>query len=380
MFAVAQLLPNLRAEFGLDRAQAGVLLSLISLGTLFAGLVVRLADRVGRKRMLSITIIGYTVCSLLTAFSQSAVSFGAFQLLARIFLIGEWAVATVMAAEEFPASARATVIGVIQACSTFGAIACAGLVPLLLKTPLGWRAVYVAGAVPLVLVAFARRGLRETARFTQGTGGPPKAAALLGHLKGPYGKRILQLALLWTLTYLCTQSATAFWKDFAVTERGFTDQAVGTALTLAALGALPLVFAAGKLLDLMGRRLGGALILLTSAVGVVLAYQLEGRWALTFALLIAIAGTNAVLPLLNAYTTELFPTAMRADAFALSNNLLGRVGYIASPALVGWAAQASSWSTAVCATSGFLILALGLMLWVLPETKGLELEQSSAMP
>jgi putative MFS transporter len=240
--------------------------------------------------------------------------------------------------------------------------------------------VYVAGAVPLVLVAFARRGLKETARFAQSSASPPKAIALLAHLRGPYGKRILQLAGLWSLTYLCTQSATTFWKDFAVTERGFTDQRVGTALTLAALGSLPLVFFAGSLLDKLGRRAGGALILVTSAVGVVLAYQLTGQWGLTGALLIAIAGTNAVLPLLNAYTTELFPTAMRADAFALANNLLGRVGYIASPALVGWAAQATSWSTAVSATTGFLLAALALMLWVLPETKGLELEQSSAVP
>jgi putative MFS transporter len=58
-----------------------------------AGLVVRLADRFGRRRMLSVTIVGYTLCSLLTAFATDVVTFGFAQLLARIFLIGEWAIA-----------------------------------------------------------------------------------------------------------------------------------------------------------------------------------------------------------------------------------------------------------------------------------------------
>ncbi len=381
MFAVAQLLPNLRESMHLDKGEAGLLLSFISLGTVFAGVMVRVADRIGRKRTLSITILGYTVCSLLTAAAQDAYSFGVFQLFARVFLIGEWAVAMVMAAEEFPAQARATVIGIIQACSTFGGITCAGVVPLLLKSPLGWRTVYIAGAVPLVLVMIARRGLRETKRFSEraATGEATGGLKILNHFKGPYARRILQLGLIWSLTYVCTQTATLFGKDFAVTERSFTDQMVGTSLTIAAVVALPLVFFAGKVLDVLGRRKGGAVIFGTAAIGVFLAYFFSGRAELTFALVLAIVGTNAVLPLLNAYTTELFPTEMRGDAFALSNNLLGRIGYIVAPALVGWFAQQSDWSTAVSSTSVSVVVALALILLLLPETKGLELEQSSAM-
>ena len=46
------------------------------------------------------------------------------------------------------------------------------------------------------------------------------------------------------------------WKDFAVAERGFTDGQVGLSLTIASLVAMPLVFGAGKLLDVMGRKRG----------------------------------------------------------------------------------------------------------------------------
>src|SRR5205823_6137367 len=107
------------------------------------------------------------VFSLLTGFTRGPIGFGVCQLLARIFLIGEWAVAMVYAAEDFPAERRGTVIGVIQACSSLGAIVCAAVVPLLLRTPLGWRSVFFVGAVPLLIMAVARRGLRESSRFVE---------------------------------------------------------------------------------------------------------------------------------------------------------------------------------------------------------------------
>lgn len=377
-FAIAQILPTLRAELGLDPAQAGVMLAVINFGTVLAGLLVRLADRWGRRRVLSLTIAGYTISSLLTASAHSAAAFCLFQLAARVFLIGEWAVAMVIAAEEFPAERRGTVIGVIQACATLGGIACAGLVPILLRTPLGWRAVYVAGAVPLVLAAFARRSLRETRRFAAQAEGPARPArSALAILKGPHRDRVLILGAVWTLTYTCTQNAITFWKEFAVGERSFTDARVGLVLTIAAVGAMPLVFLSGKLLDVAGRRRGGAVIFLAGAVGVTLAYTLKGPVALTLALVIAIFGTNAVLPVLNAYTAELFPTEMRADAFAVANNALGRVGYVLSPALCGAAAGAFGWGPSISSTSVCLVAATAIILLLLPETKGRELEDTA---
>lgn len=386
MFALAQILPNLREAFHLSEEEGGLLLSVVSVGTVLAGRLVPLADRIGRKTVLSITIAGYTLSSLLTALAPNVFAFAAAQLLARVFLIGEWAVAMVMAAEEFPAEKRGTWIGVIQAFATFGGIACAAAVPFLLKTPLHWRAVYLAGAVPLLLVAIARRGLRETRRFTEQLAAkkPTETAAattrrLLAHLRGPYRRRIVQLGLIWSSAYICTQAATMFWKDFAVNERGFTDAQVGRSLTIAAVVAMPIVFYSGRFLDRVGRRVGGAIVFVSAALGVVLAYVQHNPVGLTIGLIVAIAGTNAVLPLLNSYTTELFPTEMRADAFALANNGIGRIGYILSPTLVGIVAARSTWALAVSSTSVFLLVALGIALNTLPETKGRELEDTSRL-
>lgn len=376
--ALAQLLPNLRAHFGLSELEGGALVALVNAGTMIAYLLVRKADHWGRRRVLSLTILGYAVTSLLSAFAPTAWVFGILQLFARIFLIGEWAVSMVIAAEEFPADRRGDAMGIIQAASSLGAVACAGLVPILITTPLGWRTVYVVGAVPLVLLAVARRSMRETKRYQEQAANAPRRN-LFDLMKGPLRNRVLLVALVWGLAYVCTQNAITFWKEFAMAERGMNDSAVGLSITIAAVASMPLAFYAGKLLDLVGRKPGAAIIFIATSLGVVGAYQLSGRVPLTIALILAIFGTTAVLSVLNAFTAELFPTESRADAFAWANNLLGRIGYVLSPLAVGYFAQKVGWGLAVSVTAVFPLVGLMIVFAKFPETKGKELEETAKL-
>lgn len=377
--ALSQVLPNLRADLGLDPATGGRIVSLIGVGTILAYLVVRLADRWGRRRVLTLTILGYAAFTFFSGLSRGAWDFALFQLVARVFLIAEWALAMVYAAEEFPAERRGLAIGIIQGASAFGSIVCAGVTPLLLHNQYGWRTVYFVGVIPLLLVAYARRNLQESRRFVEQAVKGAAPAGLLDLLRSPYRRRALQLALIWALTYMCTQNAVVFWKEFAVGERGLTDGQVGTAVALASLVSLPLAFAAGKLLDAIGRRPSAVIIYLATAAGVLAAYRLHSYWLLTASLMVAIFGAVALLTLLNAFTTELFPTERRADAFAWANNLLGRIGYVIAPALVGAAAVRIGWGPAVSFTVVFLLAALALVLWLLPETTRRELEETAAI-
>jgi putative MFS transporter len=162
-------------------------------------------------------------------------------------------------------------------------------------------------------------------------------------------------------------------------ERGLTDAQVGGSITLAAVAAMPLVFLVGVLLDGLGRRKGAVVVFLLTAFGVFGSYAFHDRWVLTGALVLGIFGASAVLPVLNAFSTELFPTDLRADAIAWSNNLLGRVGYVLSPALVGVAAERFGWGAAVRATAVFPLIALLLILAWLPETGSRELEETAAL-
>jgi putative MFS transporter len=378
--ALSQILPNFRADMGLSEGEGGLIVTAISAGTIVSYLLVRLADKWGRRRVLAMTILGYALFTFLTGLSRNPYEFTAAQFLGRIFLIAEWALSMVIAAEEYPAEQRGFVLGVLQAFNSLGSITCAAVVPALLASPLHWRTVYFVGIIPLLLLAYARRGLRETKRFSEYAATRRETRRpLVAILRTPYRKRVLQLALIWGLTYMCTNTVVVFWKEYAVAEAGFTDGDVAKALIIASLVAMPFIFSVGKVLDAWGRRRSSLLIYGVSAVFVVLAYQLTHFWILTICLAFAIFAAIALLALLNTFTTELFPTDMRADAFAWSNNLLGRIGYVIAPVLVGRAAESYGWGNSASMTAVTVVIALILILWWLPETSKKELEETARL-
>jgi len=102
-------------------------------------------------------------------------------------------------------------------------------------------------------------------------------------------------------------------------------------------------------------------------------------WALTACLALGVFGATAVLPVLSSFNSELFPTALRGDAFGWANNGIGRIGHVLSPVLLGVAAESFGWGAAVRSTAIFPLIAAGLVLMSLPETAGCELEETSAL-
>jgi putative MFS transporter len=377
-FALTQILPNLRASLQVGYLGGGLLVGFINCGTILAFILARRADRWGRKPVLTATIAGYTLFTFLSGLSPNVYVFALLQMVARIFLIAEWATSMVIAAEEFPANGRGTVMGVVSAAGALGAIVCAGVVPVLLHTAYGWRSVYFVSIVPLLVLAFARRGLRETGRFTaRSAAESPGDLFAIWHT--PYRRRVIQLAAVWFLTYICTQNAVTFWKEFALAERGLSDAQVGKAVMYAAVASIPLAFAAGKLLDVVGRKIGATIIYGATIGGVIGAYTMHSVAALTWSLVFAMFGVTTVLTVLNAFNAELFPTQYRGSAFAWSNNLIGRIGYCVSPAAVGSLIPKFGWGPTLTATTVFPFLAL-VVIWItLPETRGRELEETALL-
>jgi putative MFS transporter len=361
----------------------------VNAGTIIAYLLIRKADRLGRKRVLGITIAGYATFTGLSGLAPNLYVFGLLQLGARVFLVAEYATAMVVAAEEFPADRRGMALGFIQTFTSLGGIVCAGVVPILVNGSLGWRAVYWVGVLPLVILAYARRSLKETRRFASTTlgsaglaagsaSGSRPAQAFLAILQGPYRKRVLQLGAIWFLSYLTMQNAISFWKDYALTERGLSESQAGAYIAVAALLSLPMLASTGKLLDWIGRRHGAGIIFSFGALGVFGCYSLEPGLLLRVALTLAIWATSAFLPVLTAFNTELFPTELRANAMAWSNNLIGRLGYVFSPLVIGGVADRLGWGMALRPTVVFALGALVLVYLWMPETAGRELEDTAA--
>ncbi len=277
---------------------------------------------------------------------------------------------------------RGLVMGLLQGINGLGSIACAILVPALVQVPgLGWRAVYLVAVVPLVLLAYARRGLRETRRFeTQAT---PERARPFGHLwSTPYRGRALLLGAIWFLSYIAAQNAIALWKEHAVHGLGFTDAEVGLAVGVAAGVSMPLVFGVGKLIDGLGRRPGAAIVYAIGAAGTYLCFTVQGFWPVTAALVLGIFGAQAYLPVLTAYDSELFPTDLRSDAFAWCNNVVGRVAYVGAPLAVGGIVGATGlgYGPVIASTAVFPLAAAAIVYASLPETRNRELEDTAALP
>jgi putative MFS transporter len=149
-FALSQILPKLRLDFGLTPGEGAALVGVVNMGTVLAHLVVDRADHWGRRRVLTVTIFGYTLFTLLSGLAPEVYTFALCQVIARVFLIGEWATSMVIAAEEFPAERRGTVIGIISAAAGLGSIVCAGVVPAL-------RVFRIARAIRVLRLARAVR-------------------------------------------------------------------------------------------------------------------------------------------------------------------------------------------------------------------------------
>src|SRR5258708_22373640 len=97
--------------------------SCVRFGGMLAFIVVMLSDRVGRKPVVSATVLFYTLFTLCTALSQGLWSFTIFQSCAQIFLSAEFAVAIIMIAEEFPDGSRGRGVAMLHAGGLGGVVA-----------------------------------------------------------------------------------------------------------------------------------------------------------------------------------------------------------------------------------------------------------------
>src|SRR5437868_2344835 len=120
-----------------------------------------LGDRFGRRIPLMIDIVFYSVVELLTAFAPN---FGTFLLLRALFGIGmggEWGLGASLAMESLPTPARGLFSGILQQGYAFGYLL-AALVYWIVFPIFGWRGLFVAGALPALLVIYIRAHVPES--------------------------------------------------------------------------------------------------------------------------------------------------------------------------------------------------------------------------
>lgn len=386
---LALLLPDIQSTFRVSEAVLGITRIPIELGLFVAFFVTRLSDRLGRRPVLLWSVVGYTVFTAATAFSWDIWSFAFFQFGSRVFLGAEYAIGVTMIVEEFPAGRRGRALGTLLTFAALGTIAVGLLIAAGLdETDLGWRAFYLVGLLPLLLLSFYRRRLRETQRFLQlkaarDAGQTIREVPFLEPWKAQYRRNLVLVGLIHMLRSIPLFGSTAWWAFYAERERGFTSLQVSIYIISAyGLGCIG-YYVCGRAMERFGRRPTALVYFAGGIVFSIVLFQVSGAVISFFALLLAVFFGLGMGPVMGSFATELFPTAIRGQAAAWIRNWFEIAGYVFGPALVGVLGDHSTGAIGNIGDTVTLLMVLQLpTLWLvwryMPETKGLELEDVMA--
>ncbi len=370
-------IPTLIAAWGISNTQAGMIGTVTyvvsSLGGWIAG---SLADRVGRVRMLQVTILWYAFFTFICGFAQNFEQLFVLRALQGIGFGGEWGVGAVLMAEVIRDKYRGRAVGIVQSGYAIGwgasALIYTGLFTLL-PDSIAWRGLFWIGVLPAILVFWIRRHVTEADLYRKDEDDASRRG--IGHLFSVFSRQYLWTTVRLSLMITGIQGAAtviAIWlPTYLRTARGLS--AVGTGSYLFALicGAFVGYVGAALLSDVLGRKL----TFLISGVGSTILMALytlapiSNEWILPIGFLLGVFVFSAFSPI-GAFTAEMYPTRVRGTGQGFTYSF-GRAMGSTFSIIVGYLSQhETSLGVAMgaMALSCYGLMLLGLLL--LPETKG----------
>jgi MFS transporter, putative metabolite:H+ symporter len=404
-------LPPIAREFGLGPAQAGGLATIGLVGA-FAGALFwgTVSDYIGRRASFLATVSIFALFTGLVAASWNVLALATFRFLSNFGLGGEVPVTLTLASEFSPGRIRGRMTGTMMAAFPVGLVVAAALSLAIVPT-LGWRALFVVGVVPAVLLFFVRRYMPESVRYQLSRGeveeaertveeierqalgsgrpAPMQAIAPAGATAGTAKRGVTVLALfedgrarrtilLWIVSFcfLWSSNGILFMLPTILTQRGFPlTQAIGFQL-VQSLAAVVGYAACGFLIDWYGRRPVLFLYYFIGAFFHLWFAQATGLWM--YAAIAAVGWVNpGVFGATGIYVSELHPTYLRATAVGWFFGI-GRIGSFLAPLIVGLMLQYGL-GAYVLHTFALTFLIAAIAVWLVGvETKGLVLEQIAA--
>jgi MFS family permease len=386
------LLVPIRTDLGLTDTQLSLLLG-ASLGATAVGGVVFgwLADRFGRKPVLSITILTYSLGTLLCGLAPGLGALLVFRVLTGLGVGGEWATGQTLIGETFPAKLRARFAAIMQTGAPVGlglAAIVGGFVEPLLAARFGahygWRLCFLGSAAPALLVVAIRRSMPESDVWIASRRQPkdvvePKHPFLAALVHDRAIRRLFALGLVLAVTDMSAYWFTYLWMPkYLYDSLGFSMARSGVWILVAQAGGLLGYLSFGVVADRKGRRLAYSLYSFVWAAGLL---SVTWFWttlaampaAALFSMFLIGVGTgnfSGYGPIFS----ELFPTAFRSTAMGAAYNLARGVQFV-TPLVITWVAASSS-AGAVrglgrgISIGAFFAVATGLWVWTLPETRG----------
>ncbi|MFE1950843.1 MULTISPECIES: MFS transporter [Streptomyces] len=407
----ASALPVLIRDWHLSTGQATFAVTSASIGMLLGALVAGwLGDRIGRVRTVALGVIVTGAASLAVAFAPGIELFSLFRFVQGLGIGGVVPVAATYINEIARCDKRGRFVLLYEMVFPAG-LAAASLVAVWVVPNLGWRAMFVLGALPVIIGALLPRKVAESPRWllSQGRtdeaerviarieaeversvgaplpepGADPGAETPRGRLRdlftGRYLRRTVVLSGLWFVAYYVNHGVSAWLPSLYTKEFGLDLTTALQYTLLSNITGLVGTFAVAMVIDRIGRRpaLVAALSGTALALGVLaLTGATSGLKVALFASFttLFVYAVNAGLYL---YSPELYPTANRARGAAFGG-VWNRLGVILGPVTVGAILGAGGGLGLVFAQLACVAVAGAVIALFAVETKGRTLEELNA--
>jgi SHS family lactate transporter-like MFS transporter len=291
-----------------------------------------LADRYGRRPVLMVNILSFSVIELACGFASSLGVLLALRGLFGLAMGGEWGVGAALAFETLPREGRGAFSGILQEGYAMGSILAAGAFALFFHW-IGWRGLFILGAMPALLVFYVQARVQESPVWLEGrkkrllrSAGDARSARA-----GEFARLLaflptfLFLVLLMTAFMSFSHGTQDVYPTFLVTQARLSPETVGLIGVLYGFGSIAGGIVFGALSEKWGRKraiVAAALL----AIPVIPLYA-YGHSALTLGIgavlmQFMVQGAWGVVP---AYLTELSPAPVRATAPGLAYQLGGLI-------------------------------------------------------
>ena len=333
-----------------------------------------LADRFGRKPILMINILSFSVIELACAFAPSLAVLMVLRALFGIAMGGEWGVGAALAFETLPKEGRGGFSGILQEGYAFGSILASGAFALFFHS-IGWRGLFILGASPALLVFYVQARVGESpvwiARQQKkrdrlcGRAEVKHSASLISFLP-----RFLFLIILMTAFMTLSHGTQDVYPTFLEVQIGLTPRIVGLIGVMYGFAQIAGGFFFGTLSERWGRKRAIiAAAMLTIPAIPLWAY---GHSAITLGIGAAmmqfmVQGAWGVVP---AYLTELTPAPIRATAPGLAYQLGGLVTSWNAKAQALAAERWGNYSPVLAITVVIVALSLSVLASLGHEAKG----------
>lgn len=365
----------------IEKGQAGLLGTVTLLSSAVGGwLAGVLADKYGRVRILQLTILWFSVCTVAIGFAQNFEQIFVLRALQGLGFGGEWAVGSVLIGEIVRPEYRGRVVGTVQSAWAVGWGLAAILYALafsVLPEEWAWRSLFWVGILPAFLVLYIRKNVPEPEIFRR-TQVHRKGGALGASAWQIFSPNLIKTTAIASL--LCTgaqggyYAITTWLPTFLKTERNLSVLNTGGYLLVIIFGAFCGYLVGAWLTDRLGRRANLFIFSILCAVSVYLYTQLpltdSQMLLLGFPLGFASSG---IFGGMGAYLTELFPSSVRATGQGFVYNFGRGIGAL-FPSLVGYLSHTHGLAAAIGIFAGGAYAVVLATTFFLPETKGKVLE------